>query len=129
MEEVNQAMTGAGSASAAVSSGKAAAIFTGTGGALMALVVMTLTPPNSKRELFIQLISTLVFSICGSAFIKIYFGFELPDDFNGHLASSGLSFVCGAPGWVLIRAFFLTAETMKGKNLGEILATVKGWIK
>jgi hypothetical protein len=129
MEEVNQAMAASGSASAAVSSGKATAIFSGAGGAIMAMVVMTLTPPNSKRELFIMLLSTLVFSVCGSAFLKIYFGLSFPDDINGHLASSGLSFVCGAPGWVLIRAFFVTAETMKGKSIGEIIATVKGWFK
>ena len=89
MEEVNQAMAASGSASAAVSSGKATAIFSGAGGAIMAIVVMTLTPPNSKRELFIMLLSTLVFSICGSAFLKIYFGLSFPDDINGHLASSG----------------------------------------
>lgn len=129
MDGVQQAVAASGGAGAAYSSGKAMAIGAGIGGAVMAVVVMTLTPPKSHKESAVALISTLVFAVCGSSFLKIYFGIEFPNNLTGYLADGGLAFVCGAPGWVLVKAFFLTAEKLHGKDLGQIIKTIKGWFK
>jgi hypothetical protein len=129
MEEVNQAMAGAGSAGAAVSSGKLSAIFFACAATVSAILVMVFLEPQSKKEKALCFASTLIFAACASSAIKLYLGIDFPDTNDGRMANAGLTIASGMPGWVCVRALFLTLDKMEGKDIGQIIAIIKGWFK
>lgn len=125
MDEVNQALSASGTAVA--SSGTVKAVFFTVSASLSAILVMVFLEPQSKKEKFLCFMSTLIFAACASSAIKIYFGIDLPDTSDGRLANAGLTIASGMPGWVMVRALFMTLEKMKGKDIGQIIAIIRGW--
>lgn len=124
MDEITQAVVGA---SGGVSASKATAMV-GTGaGILSALMVMVFLEPQSKKEKFLCFACTFLFAICLSAAIKVYFKIELPNSLDGHLTYAGLVIASGTPGFVIVRAVFITLEKMKGKDIGQIIKMVRSW--
>ena len=77
------------------------------GATLAAVVVMLMTPPRSKSEWAVGLISTVVSSIGGGAMMVEHF--QLHHWVNtsiGLCALGGLIFGCGLPGWAIVRWIF-----------------------
>lgn len=99
------------------------------GAILAAIVVMAITPARNAREFIVGMVSTLVSSLSGGAALTRYLGLtELVNDPWGLATIGGLMFVCGLPGWLLVRAFFLWAERQKGVDLLQMLQALrKGW--
>ncbi|WP_213910752.1 hypothetical protein, partial [Pseudomonas aeruginosa] len=91
------------------------------GAAVAAVVVMIMTRPKSTREWAVALISTVVASVCGGAFVVRWFdlGTWVQDDV-GMIAICGIIFVCGLPAWVIVRAWFAWSEARKGVGLPEL---------
>lgn len=89
---------------------------------LAAAVVMLMTPPRSGREWAVGLISTLVSSIAGGAWLLHWVGMS-DLAISGPLGLAvlfGLSFLCGLPGWALVRAIFTWFIRREGKDIGQL---------
>jgi len=92
---------------------------------LAAIVVMAMTLPRTVREFIVAMISTVVSSIAGGAFVVRWFGIgHWVNDDMGMIAIGGIVFVCGLPAWVLVRAGFAWSEAKKDRQLGEIVNAV-----
>lgn len=90
--------------------------------ALAAVVVMAMTLPKTAREFVVALISTVVSSIGGGAFVIrwLEIGHWAQDDV-GLIGLMGVVFVCGLPAWVLVRALFAWSESKKDRQITEIV--------
>lgn len=107
--------------------GGAAGVAAG-GAGLAALIVMLMTPPRTLREWAAGLISTVVSSVAGGAWVLHRLGM-------GDLAQSGpvglavlfgLCFACGLPGWALVRWSFAYMERRRDRDLGEVVQEAAG---
>jgi hypothetical protein len=94
---------------------------------------MAMTMPKSKCEFFVALISTVVSSFCGGAFAIQYFAL-LPlaasaatdlDAFLFLAKLGGVFFVCGLPGWVIIRACFVFSESRRDKGIDTLITDIR----
>jgi hypothetical protein len=102
----------------------------GLGAALATIVVMCMTPPRSKREWAVGLISTVVLSIGGGAAVIERLGLQgWMTTFNGLLAVLGLVFACGLPAWAVVRWSFTWMERRRDKDLGEVVDELKQKVK
>lgn len=92
---------------------------------LAAVVVMAMTLPKTAREFVVALISTVVSSIGGGAFVIrwLEIGHWAQDDV-GLIGLMGVVFVCGLPAWVLVRALFAWSESKKDRQITEIVDAV-----
>lgn len=92
---------------------------------LATVVVMAMTLPKTVREFTVAMISTVVASIGGGAFIVrwLNIGHWVNDD-AGMIAIGGVIFVCGLPAWVLVRALFAWSEAKKDRHITEIVDLV-----
>lgn len=100
------------------------------GAGLAAVVVMLMTPPRSPREWAVGLISTVLGSIAGGAFVIDYFNLQAWMHTATGLASTlGLVFACGLPAWAVVRWLFTWIERRKGKDLGEVANDLRDAIK
>lgn len=92
---------------------------------LAAIVVMAMTLPKTPREFVVALISTVVSSIGGGAFVIrwLEIGHWAHDDV-GLIGLMGVVFVCGLPAWVLVRALFAWSESKKDRQITEIVDAV-----
>jgi hypothetical protein len=101
--------------------GGLAGVVAGSAG-LAAIVVMLMTPARSPREWAVGLISTVVSSIAGGAWVIEWLGMHrwLDGGVLGLMSIGGLMFFCGLPGWALVRAAFTWLERRKHKDLGEL---------
>lgn len=105
----------------------AAAVFGVTG---VALVVMIMTQPVTRREWAVALISTVVASICGGAAVIQYYGLAAwQSSFDGSLALAGLHFVCGLPAWVAVRGYFAWTESNARRGLPDLIREIRRAIK
>lgn len=96
------------------------------GALLTAIVVMAMTVPKTAREFAVALISTLMFSLGGGAFVVRWFELMAwANDLFGLIALLGLAFVCGLPGWVLVRGWFVFAEKRREASLPDIVREIK----
>lgn len=88
---------------------------------LAAILVMVMTLPKTPREFVVAMVSTVVSSVCGGAFLVrwLNIGHWVQDDV-GMIAICGLIFVCGLPAWVIVRAWFAWSEARKGVGLPEL---------
>lgn len=110
---------------------KHAAIAAGSGLTLAAIIVMAMTAPSSKREFFVALLSTVASSVFGGAWVIQYFNLiwliASPDagvGIGSMLMISklgGVFFVSGLPGWVVIRAAFITSERRKRHDIMDYI--------
>lgn len=98
----------------------------GIGAGFAAYVVMTMTKPKSDQEWHVALISTLIGSFCGGPALVKYLGLEhwIFDPF-GLMGLLGICFLCGLPGWLLVRACFNYMNKKKDADITEILRDVK----
>lgn len=129
MEEVNQVaqVTGGAAGLSGVAATKASSIIAGGAGFAVGAAVVILLEPQTPKEKAICFISTVVSAICLSSAIKLYYGITFPNTFDGDMAYAGLIVASGAPGWVLVRAFVMTAEVCNGKDITGIVSMVRGW--
>jgi hypothetical protein len=94
--------------------------------AMAAAVVMCMTPPRTHREWAVGIISTVMSSLCGGAFVIIKLGLltNLPNDALSLYVlvaqMIGVVFACGLPGWAIVRWSFNWMSKREGKDLGEV---------
>lgn len=108
---------------------KHAAIAAGSGLTLATIIVMAMTMPSSKREFFVALVSTVASSVFGGAWVIQYFDLigmiVAPVAGIGSLLMisklGGVFFVAGLPGWVVIRAAFITSERRKSHDIKDYI--------
>lgn len=105
----------------------------GLGAAFAAVVVMIMTLPKTGREWAVGLISTVIGSIAGGAYVIVKYdllhGVGQGDDINTVLqlcSVLGVAFACGLPAWSIVRAAFLYMERHRTKDLGELINQVRG---
>lgn len=115
--------------------GGAAGVAAG-GAALATVVVMSMTMPKDRREWAVALISTVVSSLALGSYAGVELGVSeqilsaaLTGDDVALVTSmatfGGLIFVCGLPGWFLVRSAFRWMAKRHDKDLGEIISEVK----
>lgn len=98
----------------------------GIGAGLAAIVVMCMTPPANKREWTVGIISTVLGSITGGAFVIERFGLQAwMTSFTGLLSVLGLVFACGLPAWATVRWLFRWIERRKDADLAEVASEVR----
>lgn len=92
------------------------------GAGLAAIVVMCLMTPRGRKEWAVGLISTVISSISGGAAVVEYFEIQhWTSSFFGLVAMFGLVFVCGLPGWAMVRWTFNSIRAREGKSIEEIV--------
>lgn len=96
------------------------------GAVLAAVVVMAMTLPRTVREFVVALVSTLMFSFGLGAVVVRWFDLAVwAGDDIGLVALMGVAFICGLPGWVMVRAWFAYSEARQGKTLPELIIELK----
>lgn len=96
------------------------------GAALAAVVVMLMTPPRSKREWAVGLISTVVSSVGGGAVVVQHFALhEWVQSIMGLCAMGGLIFGCGLPGWAIVRWIFNFIDKNRDASIDDVAKDVK----
>lgn len=94
------------------------------------LIVVMTRIPRSRPEWVVSLISTVVGSICGGAYItQKYLLFTYADTFFGTLVLGGLFFICGLPVWAIIRWVFNYVNAREDATIFEVIDEVKQSIK
>lgn len=99
----------------------------GGGVLLSAIVVMAMAAPKSKKEVFVALVCTLASSLFGGSALVAFLGFQhwATEPF-GLMGIGGIMFICGMPGWVLVRAFWHWADVSKDKTLLQMWQELRG---
>ena len=94
---------------------------------LASILVMSMTVPRSSRELVAALISTLAFSIFGGAVVTKQLGLEgmVHGDMIDMMQLCAVIFVCGTPGWVIVRAVFNWSESRKHLEIDDLIKSAK----
>ena len=94
--------------------------------ALVATVVIMMRLPRSPQEWAVGLICTVVSSLTGGAFIIVKWGLhEWVTDIWGMIALGGFFFVCGLPGWAVVRWTFNFINKQEGKTIIEVVKELK----
>lgn len=94
-------------------------------GLVATLVIMTRLP-RSPQEWAVGLICTIVSSLTGGAFIIVRWGLhEWVTDIWGTIALGGFFFVCGLPGWAVVRWVFNFINRQEGKTIIEVMKELK----
>ena len=93
---------------------------------LVATVVIMMRLPRSPQEWVTGLICTVVSSLAGGAFIIVKFSLhQWVTDIWGMIALGGFFFICGLPGWAVVRWTFNFIEQREGKTLVDIIHEFK----
>lgn len=94
---------------------------------LVTIVVMAMTLPKTIKEFVVALISTVVFSLGGGAFVVMQLGLMgWAHDYVGLVALAGVVFACGLPAWVLVRAFYAYADARsQGTGFIDMIREIK----
>ncbi|EYD38128.1 hypothetical protein J921_0935 [Acinetobacter baumannii 25493_8] len=102
------------------------AIVVALAASLVVAVVLMTRMPRSPQEGAVGLICTVVSSLAGGSFIIVKWGLhEWVTDIWGMIALGGFFFVCGLPGWALVRWIFNFINKQEGKTIIEVLKEVK----
>ncbi|HGH3353555.1 TPA: hypothetical protein ACJKZ4_001916 [Acinetobacter baumannii] len=102
------------------------AIVVALAASLVVAVVLMTRMPRSPQEWAVGLICTVVSSLAGGSFIIVKWGLhEWVTDIWGMIALGGFFFVCGLPGWALVRWIFNFINKQEGKTIIEVLEEVK----
>ncbi|MEI1687093.1 hypothetical protein V8P55_02265 [Acinetobacter baumannii] len=102
------------------------AIVVALAASLVVAVVLMTRMPRSPQEWAVGLICTVVSSLAGGSFIIMKWGLhEWVTDIWGMIALGGFFFVCGLPGWALVRWIFNFINKQEGKTIIEVLKEVK----
>ena len=94
------------------------------GPVLATIVVMCLATPKSKKELLAALTSTVAMSLFGGSIVVEYFKLDF-----GTMATTGIAFVCGLPGWLVVRAAFAWMDKRRNLDLAELAKEVAKEVK
>lgn len=127
-----EAAAGAASVAAAKGAGGASAAALGAGAgvatSLAMVVVMLWKKPRSEAEWVTAVITTAVSSLCGGAFVILYFGLlrwiavtDPAELLVGLVAIGGVFFSCGLPGWALVRWVFNWIAKREGQDIGQVV--------
>lgn len=102
------------------------AAISGIGAGLATYVVMAMTKPKSNQEWHVSIVSTLIGSFCGGAALIKYLGIEhWADTMFGLMGLIGIIFMCGLPGWLVVRSLFKYMEKKQDASIDEIIRDVK----
>ena len=98
---------------------------------LASILVMSMTAPRSSRELAAALISTLAFSLFGGAVVTKQLGLEamVHGDMIDMMQLCAIIFVCGTPGWIIVRAAFNWSESRKHLEIDDLIKSAKSDIE
>lgn len=94
------------------------------GPVLATIIVMCLATPTSRKEWIAALTSTVAMSLFGGSIIVDYFQLNF-----GTMATTGLSFACGLPAWLVVRALFHWMNKNKQKDIAELAKEVAKQVK
>ncbi len=94
------------------------------GSALSWLVVVTMRRPKTDAEWLVSLITTLLASIAGGAWLLHSLGLSdlAQSGWVGLSVLLGLAFLCGLPAWALVRAVFAWLNKREQMDLAELAA-------
>lgn len=96
------------------------------GAGLAAIVVMCLMTPRDRKEWAVGLISTVVSSISGGAAVIEYCQLHhWANSYFGLVAMFGLVFICGLPGWAMVRWTFNAIRKREGEGIDDIVKEVR----
>lgn len=99
------------------------------GAGLASVVVMCMMTPRSRKEWAVGLISTVMASVCGgAAAIQHYELQSWVHTTFGLVAMLGVVFLCGLPGWALVRWLFNYIDKHKSDDIVEVASDVRGRI-
>ncbi len=94
--------------------------------ALVATVVVMMRAPRSPQEWAVGLICTVVSSLAGGSFIIVKYSLhEWVTDIWGMIALGGFFFVCGLPGWAIVRWTFNFINKQEGKTIIDVVKELK----
>ncbi|AXY56797.1 hypothetical protein CDG60_09605 [Acinetobacter chinensis] len=94
--------------------------------AMVATVVLMMRFPRSPQEWAVGLICTVVSSLTGGAFIIVKWGLhEWITDIWGVIALGGFFFVCGLPGWAIVRWTFNFIDGQEGRTIIDVVKELK----
>ena len=97
---------------------------------LVCLVVLLMRPPRSPQEWAVGLICTVVSSFGLGAAVVLRFGLQgLAQDYVGMCALGLLIFVCGLPGWFMVRLAFNYMNHNEDKSLIDVIRDVRKAVK
>ena len=93
---------------------------------LVCLVVLLMRPPRSPQEWAVGLICTVVSSVGLGAAVIVRFSLQgLAQDYVGMCALGLLVFVCGLPGWFMVRLAFTYMNRNEDKSLIEVIRELR----
>lgn len=93
---------------------------------LVVAVVLMMRFPPSPQEWIVALICTVVSSLTGGSFIIMKWNLhEWVCDIWGMITLSGFFFICGLPGWAIVRWIFNFINKQEGKTIVEVIKDLK----
>ena len=93
---------------------------------MVATVVLMMRMPRSPQEWAVGLICTVVSSLAGGSFIIVKFALHSwVTDIWGMITLGGFFFVCGLPGWAIVRWIFNYIDKQEGKTIIEVMKELK----
>lgn len=96
------------------------------GAGLATIVVMCVLKPRTQGEWIVGIISTVVGSVCGGAFVIEYFTLQhWVNSLFGLVAMLGLVFACGLPAWAIVRWTFNYINKREGHDIAQIVAEAR----
>ncbi|RYY79917.1 MAG: hypothetical protein EOO69_04425 [Moraxellaceae bacterium] len=97
---------------------------------LVYLVVIMTRMPRTRQEWAVGLITTVVSSLAGGSFLVIKYQLHSwGADYFGMMALGGFYFVCGLPGWAIVRWIFNFINKREGADIFEVINEVRDEIK
>lgn len=100
------------------------------GAGLASIVVMCIMTPRSRSEWVVGLISTVIGSISGGAFLIMHYDLhhwmESP---IGLVSVLGMVFACGLPAWACVRWVFTFIDRRKDHDIKQVFDEVTGRYK
>ena len=97
---------------------------------LVCLVVLLMRPPRSPQEWAVGLICTVVSSVGLGAAVILRFGWQgLAQNYVGMCALGLTVFVCGQPGWFIVRLAFNYMNRNESASLVDVIRDVRKAVK
>ena len=92
----------------------------------VSVVVLMTRMPRSRKEWAVMLISTLVSSLGIGSGIVVRYGLQhLAQDWFGMVFLGGIIFVCGLPGWFIVRLWFNYVSKHDDADITDVIRDVK----
>ncbi|AWM89119.1 hypothetical protein C4E04_11875 [Microvirga sp. 17 mud 1-3] len=96
------------------------------GAGLATIVVMCVLRPRTQAEWTVGIISTVMGSISGGAFVVQYYELqEWAASPFGLVAMLGLVFACGLPAWAIVRWSFNYINKHESADIAEIVSDAR----